>query len=31
MKVIGIEEGREKIKKINKKKLTVLIIISILI
>lgn len=31
MKVIGIEEGREKIKKINKKKLTVLIIISVLI
>ncbi len=31
MKVIGIEEGREKINKINKKKLTVLIIISILI
>lgn len=31
MKVIGIEEGREKINKINKKKLTVLIIISVLI
>lgn len=31
MKVIGIEEGREKIKKINKKKLTVLITISVLI
>ena len=31
MKVIGLEEGRDKIKKINKKKLTVLIIISVLI